>query len=38
MQAILSNEKRHLRKAQVRQLKIPLWPELALAKVFPEAT
>ena len=37
MQAILSNGKRHLRKADVRQIKIPLWPELGLSKVFPEA-
>ena len=37
LQAILSNQKRHLRKSQVRHLRIPLWPELGIVKVFEEA-
>ena len=38
LQGILSNEKRHLRKGQVRLLKIPLWTELSVARIWPQAT
>ena len=37
MQAILRNEKRYLWKAQVRQLRVPLWPELSLSRIWHQA-
>ena len=35
---ILSNQKRHFQKGEVKNLKIPLLPELAVSKIWPEAT
>ena len=34
---ILSNQKRHFWKNQVKNLKVPLLPELAVNKIWPEA-
>ena len=38
MQAILTTKKRFFRKYEQRNLKLPLWPELSIARVWPEAT
>ena len=37
MQGILSNRKRYLRKSEHRDLKLPLWPELSIGRLWPEA-
>ena len=37
MQMILSNQKRHLTKGEVRLLHVPLWPELAVKRIWPQA-
>ena len=37
MQALLNNRKRFLRKFEHRHMKLPLWPELSIARVWPEA-
>ena len=37
MQDILSNRKRYLRKFEHRSIKLPLWPELSIARIWPEA-
>ena len=37
MQDILSNRKRYLRKFESRNLKVPLWTELSVARLWPEA-
>jgi hypothetical protein len=37
MQAILSKRKRHLKKQEQKGLKLPLWPELSIARIWPEA-
>ena len=37
MQDILNNRKRYFRKQEVRNLKLPLWNELSVARIWPEA-
>ena len=37
MQEILSNRKRHFRKYEHKHVKLPLWPELSIARMWPEA-
>ena len=37
MQAILANRKRFVRKFEHRELKLPLWPELSISRIWPEA-
>ena len=37
MQMIMSNQKRHLTKSQVKILHIPLWPELAVKRIWQQA-
>ena len=37
MQDILSNRKRYLRKFEQRTMKMPMWPELSIARIWPEA-
>ena len=37
MQEILSNQKRFFYKNNVRSLRVPLWPELSVAKIWLEA-
>ena len=37
MQSILRNEKRFFWKAQVRHLRVPLWQELSLSRIWPQA-
>ena len=37
MQAILANRKRFLRKFEHRDLKLPMWPEISISRIWPEA-
>ena len=37
MQQILSNENRVLNKNEVRNLKVPLWPELVVHRIWQQA-
>lgn len=37
MQAILMSRKRHFKKHEQKGLKLPLWPELSIARIWPEA-
>ncbi len=37
MQQILANQKSFFHKNQVRQLRIPMWPELAVSRIWGEA-
>ena len=37
MQQILTNQKRFFHKNQVRNLRIPIWPELAVHRIWPQA-
>ena len=37
MQDIIMNRKRYLRKFEHKQMKLPLWPELSIARIWPEA-
>ena len=38
LQAILANRKRYIRKFEHRQIKLPMWPELSIARIWPEAS
>ena len=37
MQQILSNQKRFLWQRQVKHLKVPLWPELSVQRIWQQA-
>ena len=37
MQQILNNQKRYYKTSEVRVFRVPLWPELAIHKIWAEA-